>query len=1014
MKTIYSKKRLFYTFFVLILGGSFLFPAGNLFASVQECPIHTIGLSIKTYQSENANEVRELQKILSQDTDVWKRGNNNYQINGVFNGATTIALYKFQVKYNLPAKTNDDLAGVIDKPTRDKLCEFWADINKANQSKQQGKQEDPVSGSLSVSTPSVTLGEAIILTVAAQDDQGVDSVYAFYQGHWHKENCGGMTSCRKVFSVRENKVGIYNYYGYIKGKKLNGTSERGWTNPKAVRVQVKSIVNSKEGNISRKWRQNEIEGRRKETENKSKNFYKEGSRVQFGPVSSNISYHRKVMSPSSQNVGNSGVPNLNTGQFSFNNPAIDVVKDSNGNYNLKCFTTNTPAGPIKITVIDSKGNAVYTGTSYNDTQGGIWLKDVNNLNLDPDKTYTVSISGGGQTGRYTFKGAALENGGQIVHNTIVNQFAGGGGYINFVSTGISADQSKLTLDLQISKVMGPAETENFKTLVIKDANGKVLKTLTGGWDTWGPILAGKKVSFDLDLAKINGPVNIELYAKDGSLLENKEIDVMPGGTTRAYTTFQSAKGWGSVYDPRINYSSQGNGVSSTIRLNWQAAGSGRIEVVDVATGKVVKLASSSGVTINDIPKGGVYYIKFYDQAGNLAHTEVIQRDSRGNYSNHEIEIPQIGYIGCGGGSFYIGGVGRDSTSQLLEVKINGQKYTLSGSQIPTDRLPEGTKVAITYQDKKTGAIFTMNYTIGKDHQAIPGEIINIKGANIPVYKKVSTSESNSGVKVTGYSDGMNPGYAKVSDYSGFTIERMSFGFSLYDNNASYKKQILENFRKYGTLPKGDYYLKDKNGNTIRIHIFQDGRVKILYDETAPKKKEEIKVSENKDTGEKKAVVPINIIENNRDDAEQQLGQDYYNDTIAKIIDKLNKDSYCKSHTCAFSKDGYTVTRNPYTGEYTIKRDKKLPRKKKKPQPSIPEKNQTKQESPTASPDNQKQQPNENNNLNENNNPEENNTPPPTKGGHHNNPFIIYKSSSNQSQRFWENFMAFILGVKNNN
>ena len=236
MKTVNFRRILFFAFLTLVFTGGLFFSKGSTWAA--ECPIHTIGLSYDRYTPDNIEEVEELQKILSEDEEVW---DDKYEINGIFNGATVIALYKFQVKYELPAKENDELAGVIDVETRDKLCEFWDIIKKAEL---QAEKEDPVSGTLSVSASSVNLGQAVTLTLTAQDDQGVGKVFAYYQGSWHNQICTGATTCTKTFSIKETKAGTYSYYGYVVGKKLNGTTEDNWTNPKAQQVKVVSSVPS--------------------------------------------------------------------------------------------------------------------------------------------------------------------------------------------------------------------------------------------------------------------------------------------------------------------------------------------------------------------------------------------------------------------------------------------------------------------------------------------------------------------------------------------------------------------------------------------------------------------------------------------------------------------------------------------------------------------------------------------------------------------------------------------------
>ena len=100
-----------------------------------------------------------------------------------------------------------------------------------------GGHEDLVSGTLSVDKTTAKTGENITLTISAQDEQGVAYVLAYYQGKWHTKSCNG-TSCTKTFIFSESTPGIKYYYGYLYGKKLNGSLEGAYTKPVSVKVNI--------------------------------------------------------------------------------------------------------------------------------------------------------------------------------------------------------------------------------------------------------------------------------------------------------------------------------------------------------------------------------------------------------------------------------------------------------------------------------------------------------------------------------------------------------------------------------------------------------------------------------------------------------------------------------------------------------------------------------------------------------------------------------------------------------
>lgn len=101
-----------------------------------------------------------------------------------------------------------------------------------------GQQNDPVSGTLTVSSQNVKTGETITLTVTGKDQNGMLSAWVYYQGRWQSQDCGGATQCTKTFTFSESQPGTYTYWGHIYGKKLDGSREETWASPQNLTVTV--------------------------------------------------------------------------------------------------------------------------------------------------------------------------------------------------------------------------------------------------------------------------------------------------------------------------------------------------------------------------------------------------------------------------------------------------------------------------------------------------------------------------------------------------------------------------------------------------------------------------------------------------------------------------------------------------------------------------------------------------------------------------------------------------------
>ena len=98
-------------------------------------------------------------------------------------------------------------------------------------------KEDKTIATLSASETTVEPKEKFTLTVTAQDDNGLHSIWLYYGGDWHKRMLQG-TSATETFTLYEKEEGEYIYMGYVYGRTSDGGVEGVWTEPKAIHVLV--------------------------------------------------------------------------------------------------------------------------------------------------------------------------------------------------------------------------------------------------------------------------------------------------------------------------------------------------------------------------------------------------------------------------------------------------------------------------------------------------------------------------------------------------------------------------------------------------------------------------------------------------------------------------------------------------------------------------------------------------------------------------------------------------------
>jgi len=204
-------------------------------------------------------------------------------------------------------------------------------------------RDDLVSGTLSVDKTTAQTGEDITLTITAQDDNGVAKVAAYYQGSWHTQICEGYHSCTKNWTFPESSTGTKYYYGYVYGKKLNGSSESAYTKPYYVRVVVSSPGVSATCNDS----------------DGGKNYYVKGTANSTvsgveGRVDCCKLYYSSNLGDAVKHIGPGGGACVDSGPYLYEaicgsdgNPTTVVYQCPNGCQNGACVSATSEAERIK-------------------------------------------------------------------------------------------------------------------------------------------------------------------------------------------------------------------------------------------------------------------------------------------------------------------------------------------------------------------------------------------------------------------------------------------------------------------------------------------------------------------------------------------------------------------------------------------------------------------------------------------------------------------------------------------
>lgn len=107
-----------------------------------------------------------------------------------------------------------------------------------------GAFNSPASGTLSVSSTSVNVGDQITITITGYDNDGLYSLQAEYQGRWYEQKVYSTVATTKTWTVTEQSPAIYKYCGMVVGyNPESGILSRG-------KEYVKTVPNCINVNVS--------------------------------------------------------------------------------------------------------------------------------------------------------------------------------------------------------------------------------------------------------------------------------------------------------------------------------------------------------------------------------------------------------------------------------------------------------------------------------------------------------------------------------------------------------------------------------------------------------------------------------------------------------------------------------------------------------------------------------------------------------------------------------------------
>jgi hypothetical protein len=307
---------------------------------------------------------------------------------------------------------------------------------------------------------------------------------------------------------------------------------------------------------------------------------------------------------------------------------------------------------------------------------GLWLQNMETENVRQDANCQLILtSSTGQTSSYGFKFGDVYGKGLIFtgFNQKSASLEGNSHFdnLNIITSNVNQN-GQMILEFELQYLNGQ-NLNSYSKVEIKDANGKVIKTITydeaKGW--YNPI----------SLSLPQGVYTINLYS-GSNLIESRSIGLDSQGKLTSETKVLGATGWGSAFDPRQGGSGQCLNNNCSYTLTMQATGGTRYTIID-ENGNLLYSAAippSGSIALqlsNYVGKNQKYYFVIYttDENGNeiVASIQEGATDDKGFVDYLVVSNYKFSYGNCNGG--YL--------SLPLQFRNDSTKITdSSGNPIP--------------------------------------------------------------------------------------------------------------------------------------------------------------------------------------------------------------------------------------------------------------------------------------------------------------------------------------------
>jgi len=121
------------------------------------------------------------------------------------------------------------------------VCPYGCENGACKRKTPSESKDDKIEGTLKVSKSEVYVGEELEVTIEAQDDNGIHSLWVggIDPPGWHNQKCYKATHCIKSWKTSFKLPGLFPIRGYLWGYDKNGKLNDGaWTSPRIIFVKV--------------------------------------------------------------------------------------------------------------------------------------------------------------------------------------------------------------------------------------------------------------------------------------------------------------------------------------------------------------------------------------------------------------------------------------------------------------------------------------------------------------------------------------------------------------------------------------------------------------------------------------------------------------------------------------------------------------------------------------------------------------------------------------------------------